>query len=155
MDYQSVAQIPIQALRLVAQAYGEDPSMLLLDIRDHQAEINHPVAGGILLDRDAVLIPKNWRHGEIFEPCLNSKRYPDTITTSVGDTLPQKINAINYTVVILNPFYNTDIITIMHLHPFKKQQIILAKSTLAPLWIPIISAAHCWSIQFLLLFLTV
>lgn len=110
MDYQSVAQIPIQALRLVAQAYGEDPSMLLLDIRDHQAEINRPVTGGILLDRDPVLVPKNWRNGEIFGPCLNRKRYPVTITTFVGDTLQQKIIAINYAVVILRPCYKTDII---------------------------------------------
>lgn len=95
---------------MVAQAYGEDPSMLLLDIRDHQAEINRPVTGGILLDRDPVLVPKNWRNGEIFGPCLNRKRYPVTITTFVGDTLPQKIIAINYAVVNLRPCYKTDII---------------------------------------------
>ena len=34
LDYQSVAQIPVQALWLAAKAYGEDPSMLLLHIRD-------------------------------------------------------------------------------------------------------------------------
>ncbi len=34
-DYQSVAQIPVQALCLVAQAYGEEPSMHLLHISDN------------------------------------------------------------------------------------------------------------------------
>lgn len=45
-DYQSVAQILVQALCLVAQAYGEDPSMLLLHINDNQAETRHLVTGG-------------------------------------------------------------------------------------------------------------
>lgn len=62
VDYQGVAQIPGQALLLVGQAYGEDPSVLLLHISDDQVVSRHLVTGGTLVDRDPVLKPKDWRH---------------------------------------------------------------------------------------------
>lgn len=66
-NYQSVSQILAQALPLVAQAYGEDPSMLQLHICDGQAEGRHLVTDGIFLDGDPILIPTKTHDRNVFK----------------------------------------------------------------------------------------
>ena len=61
VDYQSVAEVPVETLRHVAHGDGEDPRVLVLDVCHGQVEAGDLVARGIPQDGDAIFVPEHFR----------------------------------------------------------------------------------------------
>lgn len=62
VDDQRVAQVPVQAHRLVAHAHGEDAGVLELHVADDQVVIGYLVSG-ISLDGNPILVPEGMKNG--------------------------------------------------------------------------------------------